>query len=292
MAMQQLQRGRAEAEVIGVTPRKHHLSWRREVLLIAVVYGAYTLVRNTFGSAKLNEGARLVALNNALRVIDVERAVGLFHELAIQHWLLHTPVMSLLNLYYSVAHFAVTIGIVLWMMIRHRHRFRRWRSTLLFTTVLATIGFSMFPLMPPRLISSPTRYGGAGLITSAEATQLQFDDTLRTGQGAWSFDSAPVDDLSNQYAAMPSLHMAWSLWCAIVIGLLASRRWVRWLAALHPAITLLAIIATANHYLLDAIGGVAVLGVGYGLARVFELVMARWRASRAAGAGDALGATA
>jgi PAP2 superfamily len=286
--------GLDHAEPAAPHERHHHirLTWWKEVLLIAIVYGAYTLVRNTFGSAKLDEGIKVVALNNALHVISIERALGLFHEVAIQRWLLGTPVMNLLNLFYSIAHFVVTIVVVIWMMTTRRAAFRRWRSTLLFTTVLATIGFSMYPLMPPRLLNEAGRYGAAGLLSPSVAAEVPFSDTLRSGSTAWSFDSQPVDDLSNQYAAMPSLHMGWSLWCAIVVWKLARNKFVRWLMLLHPVVTLLAIVATANHYLLDAIGGVLTLAAGYGLARLSELIMAKWRAHRGTAVpGEALAAT-
>jgi membrane-associated phospholipid phosphatase len=154
--------------------------------------------------------------------------------------------------------------------------------------------------MPPRLLNAGGRYGSAGLtdatviareealagtvgdggagvtVTSEELAAYTFTDTLRSDSGAWSFDSGPVDQISNQYAAMPSLHVAWAAWCAFVIIACSRRRWLRWLALAHPVITLVAIVSTANHYFLDAVGGLAVLGLGCLGAAAIERAAA-WR---------------
>ncbi|WP_205576537.1 phosphatase PAP2 family protein, partial [Streptomyces europaeiscabiei] len=75
-------------------------------------------------------------------------------------------------------------------------------------------------------------------------------------------------ELTNQYAAMPSLHFGWSLWCGLTIALVAPRVWMKVLGLLHPFVTVLAIVATGNHWILDAVGGAAVVGAGFALAYV------------------------
>jgi hypothetical protein len=125
-------------------------------------------------------------------------------------------------------------------------RYARWRNTLAVTTALALIGFASYPLMPPRLL--PPAYG--------------FVDTLRVFGGLWSFQSGPVAHVSNQYAAMPSLHFAWSMWSALVLAPMLRRPWSKAVVALYPVATLFAIVVTANHYVLDAAGGALVLAVG------------------------------
>jgi membrane-associated phospholipid phosphatase len=100
--------------------------------------------------------------------------------------------------------------------------------------------------MPPRLL--PASYG--------------FVDTLRTYGGLWSFDSGAMQKVSNQYAAMPSLHFAWSLWCTLVFLPAARRPWLRVVVLGYPVLTLFAIVVTANHYWLDAAGGALALGIG------------------------------
>ena len=100
-----------------------------------------------------------------------------------------------------------------------------------------------FSTAPPRLLS-----------------RAEFVDTLRYygGWGWWgSADSLPsgAKSIGNQFAAMPSLHVAWSLWCAWVVGRYAQRSWIRGVAWCYPAITTLVVLLTANHYVLDALVG-------------------------------------
>ncbi|MFM2071484.1 MAG: hypothetical protein RLZZ623_1747 [Actinomycetota bacterium] len=261
----------------------HHtsraLSWKREILLIGVVYGAYTLVRNQFGSARLTFGARSAAFRDALRVINIERDLRMFHELTVQRWFLDTPIIPFFNLYYGIAHFVVTIAVLVWLLVKRPTNFRRWRSALLITTVLGVVGYSAFPLMPPRLLNAGGPYG-SGTVVATKAVDYPFTDTLSADPTAWSFDSGPVAQLSNQYAAMPSLHVAWSTWCALAIIACSKRRRLRWLAIAHPILTLLATVVTANHYFLDAIGGLTVLGLGYLGALGIERFSARSQARR------------
>ncbi|MEO7398763.1 MAG: phosphatase PAP2 family protein [Ilumatobacteraceae bacterium] len=262
------------------------LPWLKEAIVIGAVYIVYGLVRNQFGSAKLNVGDEpRHAFNNAVAIIDIEEATGLFHEQTIQRWFLDTPWIPFFNIFYGTAHFAVTLGVLIWLFVRHRAPFGRWRSTLVATTVIGLIGFALFPLMPPRLFNAEPhecrqrpdtevcnvyRYGGAELARETNQPDYEFVDTLREVGGLWSFDSKELDSVSNQYAAMPSLHIGWSVWCAIVLWQFAQRRSSRWLGVIYPFVTLTAIVATANHFIIDAAGALLVLGAGYGLARLFE----------------------
>ena len=129
-------------------------------------------------------------------------------------------------------------------------RYRLWRNTLALATGLALIGFSFFPVLPPRLL--PAGY--------------HFVDTLRVVGGLWNFSSGPVNDVSNQYAAMPSLHTAWSAWCALAVMPLIRPLWGKVLVVLYPLATIFCIIVTANHYFADVVAGLLLLGVSYLLA--------------------------
>ena len=94
-------------------------------------------------------------------------------------------------------------------------------------------------------------------------------DKLPLGYGGWiSFGNEGYEDVSNQYAAMPSMHIGWSTWCAFVLVPLVRRRWAKVLAAAYPAITLVCIVLTANHYWIDGVGGLVCLSVGYAIATV------------------------
>ena len=100
-----------------------------------------------------------------------------------------------------------------------------------------------------------------------------FVDTLEHYGSLWSFDSGSMQKISNQYAAMPSLHFAWSLWCALLLIPVLRRNWTKVLAGLYPAFTLFAVVVTANHYIIDAAAGAVCLGLGYVIAGV---ITRRW----------------
>jgi hypothetical protein len=259
-------------------PSRRPPGWWKEPLIIAVFYGIYSITRNQFGSAKLSDGAEPTeAFGNAVRVIRWERAIGLFHERTVQGWFLGWHwVLRFWNVFYGSAHFVVTIGAFVWLYARNPERFARWRNALAFTTALAIVGFSFFPLMPPRLLDNTGRYGGARLEAERHVGPYRIVDTLERDGGLWSFDSGPMTRLSNQYAAMPSLHTAWSTWCALVMWPLIRRRWVRALAALYPVATVFCIVVTGNHYWIDGVGGLLTLGVGIVLGRALD----RWNRSR------------
>jgi len=252
------------------------LPWLREAIVLAVVYVVYGLVRNRFGSAHLHgDDAPLHAFNNAVRVIHLEKTLGLFHEPTIQRWFLGTPFIAFFNIFYGTAHFVVTLGVLIWLFVRRHHVFARWRTTLVATTVVALFGFALFPLMPPRLVNTPpsqSRYGGGQLAVDRHLPNYGFVDTLRDGDGLWSFDSQGMDDISNQYAAMPSLHIGWSLWCMLVLWRFSRRRISRLIGLAYPVLTLIAIVATANHFIIDAAGGIAIVVVGSLVAHLVERV--------------------
>ena len=215
-----------------------------EVVYIGLFYGLYWLVRNAHGSAR---DARVQAFTNAKRVIRVERWFGIWHEESIQEPFLHSKFfIQFLNTWYGVAHFIVTIGALVWCFRARPERYRGARNGLAFITALALIGFAFFPLMPPRLL--PTSYG--------------FVDTLKVFGGPWSFDSGPVAKASNQYAAMPSLHFGWASWCAATLWPWATTHARKALLVFYPLLTLFAIVVTANHYSLDALGGFVTFLIG------------------------------
>jgi hypothetical protein len=122
---------------------------------------------------------------------------------------------------------------------------------LLITTLVALVGFTLLPLAPPRMLHG-------------------YVDTVVTFHTWGSFASPSVAKASNEFAAMPSLHIGWSMWCAFTIVSLARRRWVRVIGAVYPFATLFVILGTANHYVLDAAGGAAALVAGVVVQRVMS----------------------
>ena len=213
-----------------------------------VLYEIYSAIRN------LSEGSKAQAFRHAREIMHWQHMAGLNHEATLQSWALHfTPLIVFLNYFYGSLHFIVTAGAVIWLYRRHPGDYPRWRNTLVLTTALALVGFVFWPLMPPRLL--PAHYG--------------FVDTLARYPTFWSFDSGAIHNISNQYAAMPSLHFGWSLFCAAALAPRLRHRVARTAAALYPLLTLSAIILTANHYFLDAAGGAVVFSIAYLLSRRF-----------------------
>lgn len=232
------------------------LRWWQEALYCLAFYAAYTVVRDVHGTTPVS---RAHAFANAEKIIDLEQFFGLFQERRIQSWFLHsTLIVKLFDDYYGSAHFVITLAVLMYLFRRQPWRYPLWRNTLAVTTALALIGFALFPLLPPRLL--PPGY--------------HIVDTLRTVGGLWSFNSGPMNSVSNQYAAMPSLHCAWSLWCALAVRPSIKGRVTRELVWLYPALTVLCVVVTGNHYLADVIGGAITLGVGYGAARVITSLFA------------------
>ncbi len=221
------------------------LRWWKELLAALAFYGVYSVIRNTQGSASVSAGH---AFRNARRIIRWEELLGMYHEQAIQQAVIGwgRAVMSFWNLFYGTFHFLVTIVVLVLLFRRAPERYRRWRNVLAATTALALVGFALYPLMPPRLL--PPSYG--------------YVDSLKAFGSLWSFDSAAMHKLSNQYAAMPSLHFAWALWSACAIVPVLGQVWARAVAVLYPVLTLFAIVVTANHYWLDAAGGALIVGGG------------------------------
>jgi len=218
-----------------------------EILLIAVSYWTYSVVRNAVPEQKIQ------ALKNADWVWQTEHFLGIAVERTVNHavnsvtWLIVT-----MNYYYATLHFVVTIGVLIWLYRWHPGRYAAARLALFTTTGLALIGYYLYPLAPPRLMPD----GG-------------FVDTL-VHHGTWgSMASGNLAAMSNQYAAMPSMHIGWSLWCGITIALLAKPLWCKALGLLYPTVTLLVIISTANHFWLDAVGGVLCLSLGFACASVW-----------------------
>ena len=224
------------------------LYWWAEVLAILVFYFVYSAIRNA------NSAGEVHAFHNARHIIHLQRMLGVYHEETFQDWALHfKPIIIAANYVYGSLHFVVTISAGVYLFRRYSDDYPRYRNTLAIATLLALIGFKLFPLMPPRLL--PASYG--------------FVDTLARYPTFWSFNSGAVSKISNQFAAMPSVHIAWSTWCALVFAPRVKHTWARVLAIGYPFFTLIVIVITANHYILDAAGGLVVLGTGWLLSGVF-----------------------
>lgn len=214
-----------------------------EAALLAAGYGLYSLIRN---AAPVHEQA---AVERAWRLLTLERRLHIDVELAVNHavnevdWLIVA-----MNYYYATLHFVVTLSVLAWLYVRHSDRYAAARTIVSAATVLALSGYYFFALAPPRLLGA---YG--------------FVDTVTQHHTWGSVASANVAPLANQYAAMPSVHITWAVWCGVAVCTLVRRRWVRVLGVCYPLATSIVIVATANHFALDIAGGLAVLGGGYAI---------------------------
>ena len=280
---------------------RRRLHWWLEILVIFVLYLVYTYVRNTFGSsgnsinADIDPEAVSTALGHSIDVINVERRLGMFFEPHLQHWYLNLPnhgYIRFWNVYYGSFHFIIPIFVLVWLFRRFPREYTTWRNSLTVVTILGLIGFASFSVMPPRLLSFPGDYGGCSLPASYAAAHSRLAcrsygivDTLVVYGGLWNFGSSTMAHISNQYAAMPSLHIGWSSWCAVVLVPRVKRLWKKILAACYPLATLFGILVTGNHFWLDALGGlisltVAIL-IGSQLANLMNWLADRRDAKRA-----------
>jgi hypothetical protein len=210
-------------------------TWRRlirEIVLIATLAVIYEEIRDHMVQA----GA--AAASHALLIVSAEQSLGLFHERTVQEAILGSDtVTDAFNAYYGGTHFLVPILVLAWLMFRHPAHYARARTSLAAITGLAFIAFWLFPVAPPRLL--PARFG--------------IIDTLVAGSG--HVESALLSAAGDQYASMPSVHVAWAVWCALAVYPVAGHWAVRVLAIAYPLMTVLVVVATGNHYFLDVIAG-------------------------------------
>ncbi|MGA5649545.1 bifunctional glycosyltransferase 87/phosphatase PAP2 family protein [Streptomyces seoulensis] len=222
-----------------------------ELLLIRVTYAAYAQVRlaATGGS---NAVGRETAEHHGRMVLEAEQFLHIDIEHAVNHAVVQVGrLRGFLDFYYESFHFVLPLTVLAVLYWRRPVDYRWARTSLGFATLLALIGFWLFPLAPPRLMPG-----------------LGFVDTVHGAQDLANPDYGAMTAITNQYAAMPSLHFGWSLWCGVVIAVIAPRWWLKALGLLHPLFTVTAIVATANHWVLDAGGGALVVGGGFALTYV------------------------
>jgi hypothetical protein len=252
------------------------LFWWRELIIVLVLNAVYESVRN-FSKADPSE-----AFDNAMRIITWQDTLYLWHEYPIQQWALqYTPLIVVANYFYGSAYIAVTVLGLVFLYRMHPDDYPLWRNTLAIGTLLGLIGFATFPLMPPRLLDSL----GDGRV-------FGFVDTLATHPTFWSFDSPAMRAISNQFAAMPSLHCGWAFWGMWVFYPRVQSWWAKALAVLYPAATIFVVVITANHFILDAVGGLVIFVIGYWLARVVTRAGRRPVPAETTGPVDALSETA
>ncbi|MFC6881307.1 phosphatase PAP2 family protein [Actinomadura yumaensis] len=210
----------------------------RELMLIVLFYSGYTLTRIV-----LHQDGTAPAFRHADQILGAERFLGLDVELGLNRMLLQVPWLArTANMFYATAHFAVTLGVVVWLYRYRPNQYRWLRTSIMVATGVALVGFWLYPLAPPRFLDS------AGFVDPVTALH---------SFGLYASDAS--GSLTNQYAAMPSMHAGWALWCGFILVRMASQRWAKLLGVLYPATTVFVILSTANHYVLDAVAGVVLI---------------------------------
>jgi diacylglycerol O-acyltransferase / wax synthase len=206
---------------------------RVEVALGLTVFGYYLVVLNLGGAAR---EAR--ALRRAETLYGLEQALWL----DIEPWLNralrpHHTLVILANYEYATTYVISALALLIWLLVRRPEQYRSARNSFLLLNVVAITCFALWPTAPPRLVP------GQGFV-----------DTVRLGQ-TWGSWGSPVGDHANQLAAMPSLHFAWAVWVSVVLAWIGHHWWLQSISGLHVALTFLVIVATGNHYVLDAVAG-------------------------------------
>ena len=241
------------------TARKRASPLLGEAALVVALYSLWQLSGALVRSQTAGAYERGRWLLDAERYLPLPTELGINHAMALYPWLAQSA-----NIYYASMHFGAAIALLVWLYLRHRDRYAGFRTVLaLFTAI--SFAVSLVPVAPPRLIE------GAGFVDTAE----------HYGQSVYTAMSVVGP---NQLAAMPSVHVGWAVLVGVVVVIVGAGPW-RWLAMAHPVLTMLVVVATANHYWLDAVGGLVALGggwlIGSQLAAAVERLNLR-RAARAA----------
>ena len=239
------------AETAAGTHRKHRrrLTWRRlpillELITLGAAYGAPSLVRVVLTTTKS------AAFGHALQLYRGETALGLNIEPWLNHLVApHDLTAVAVGYYYGLLHFILTPLTLAWLYWYRPRAFPRLRSALVLSTIGANIVFWTWPVAPPR-------FAIPGLV-----------DILTTHNVLDSADPHGVTGAANLYAALPSLHVCWATWCAVAVVTATRSRW-RYLAWLYPAATTFVVLASANHFVFDVAGGVAVTLLGLAVSRI------------------------
>jgi diacylglycerol O-acyltransferase len=225
----------------------------RELLIGLIVFGLYSLVQMMHSPARQRSADR-----HGRDIFDLERRLHLDVEPALNRWLAPHEVLRTVANYEYATTYVVAAGVMLvWLYVRRPDRYREMRNSFMVLTVAGIVGFWLYPVAPPRLLAG-----------------THFIDTVREGH-TWGSWGSPLVTHANQLAAMPSLHVAWALWVSVVLAELRHTRTVQAVSLVHVGVTLFVIMATANHFLLDAVGGALVVWLG--------VVVARPRRKRAEG---------
>ena len=228
-----------------------------ELATIGAGYGGYDLVKLAV------RAGRPTAFAHAADMWRFEQWLHINIEPVLNNFVSsHLPLAMASGYYYGLLHFIVTPLVLAWIYFRRPDAFPRLRSALVLATAGANIVFWTWPLAPPRL-AVPSMV-----------------DILVDHHILGAASPHGVTGYVDLYAAMPSLHVAWAFWCAFAVVATTRTRW-RQLAWLYPAATTLVVLGSANHFVLDAVGGVAIMALGLLVVRALHTPWLGGMATRA-----------
>jgi len=219
-------------------------------MLVAAVWWAYDAVNN------LNPLRETTALAHGLSIVNIETWLHLDAERGLNRWLAdHLLLGRWVGDYYALAHFVITVAVLVWLWWRHPGRYRLLRNALLGINVIGFLVFWAFPVAPPRMLSG-----------------LGFVDIDIVAHSLGNLSTGALAHQANEYAAMPSLHVAWALWCAFAVWAIRTDRPARAGAAGYVILTSVVAMATGHHYFLDVVAGATTAVVAGG-----AVALAHWR---------------
>ena len=237
------------------------LRWWTELPLIVLVYACYSAGR------LLVRGDVSDAVDHGLAILRAEKALFLNAEHPLNRLFTNEPWIGIpADFWYASLHYLVTPAILIWLFRSRAVRYRAARTWLMTSTFIGLIGFTLLPTCPPRLLDE-----SHGFVD----TMAQY-----SSYGWWGGEaSAPrgLGGMTNQYAAMPSLHVGWALWCGVILWRYGGSRLTKVLGVVYPLVTTIVVMGTANHYFLDAVAGAAVMGAGLLLTPVVLRISSRAR---------------
>jgi PAP2 superfamily len=238
-------------------PHGRLVSGLAPVLLLYVLYSAVRFL--------VSERGPDVGFVNARRLLDLEERIGIAGERAAQAALLpHHWIVIGSNWYYVIGFLPVLIAGALLSAWRAGEAFRRWRSIFSVSLLIALAGYAFFPLAPPRMLPASMGFVDTMQLYGPRYYGDASGDSLFNGYGS-------LPSTVNVYAAMPSMHVAWSVVAGVLLAAAyGNRRWVVVAAVVHPVLMAFAVIVTANHYILDVVAGLLVLWLAMAIASTYE----------------------
>ena len=213
-------------------PRK---AWPKEVVVACILLLAYFSAN--YGSSDRRE----VAMAHFRELASLEKRLGIFVERDLQQLILGTPLVGFVNVFYALLHSVIILGFAVTLFVTGRNEYPYVRNLLLAFSLISFLIYFLYPLAPPRIMDE---YG--------------FVDTLDETPGV-SYETGFLSGLMNAYAAMPSVHIGYTLIVGGFIYLKSRRLLFRLLGPAYPALMLFVVTSSANHLLIDCIVSVPLL---------------------------------